>query len=136
MKKILLGLGVVVAFASCTTNQPTGTVGTITKVAQITSAISEISSLLGGLNLTNSQTSIVKSALTNYISNYNKVDTTKSGYQSVLEGYKTKALTDIKTGIGESKYGEFLSTLKTATNKAQNTTVSDVTLGVIASLVK
>ncbi|QTV04838.1 hypothetical protein [Faecalibacter bovis] len=133
MKKLVLALGVVLSLASCAS---TGAVGTITKVAQISSAISEITGLLGGLNLTGAQTSAVTSALKSYISNYNSIDTTKEGYQSLLDGYKTKALSEIKTGVGESKYGEVISTLKDASDKAKNTTVSDATLGVISSLVK
>lgn len=133
MKKLVLALGIVLSFASCAS---TGAVGTITKVAQISSAISEITGLLGGLNLTNAQTSIVSSALKFYISNYNLIDTSKEGYQTLLDGYKTKALGEIKTAVGESKYGEVISTLKNATNKAQNTQVSDATLAVISSLVK
>ena len=134
MKKLVLGLGVVLALASCSTS--TGTVGTITKVAQISSTISEISNLLGGLNLTSSQTSAVATALKEYIANYNTLDTTKDNYKSLLEQYKTKALGEIKTGVGESKYGEVITTLKNAGTKAQNTTVSDATLAVITSLVK
>ena len=133
MKKLVLALGVVLSLTSCAS---TGTVGTITKVAKISTAISEITGLLGGLNLTSAQTSVVSSALKSYISNYNTVDTSKEGYQTLLEGYKSKALGEIKTGVGESKYGEVISTLKEATGKAKNTTVSDATLAVISSLVK
>jgi len=132
MKKIVLGLGVVLALASCSTGA-VGTVGTITKVAQISSAISEITGLLGGLNLNQAQTSTVANALKSYITNYNSLDTTKENYQSLLEGYKTNALNEIKTGIGESKYGQFISALKTSAN---NTTVSDATRAVITSLIK
>ena len=133
MKKLVLALGVVLSLASCAS---TGTVSTITKVAQISSAISEITGLLGGVNLTSSQTSVVASALKSYISNYNTIDTSKEGYQTLLDGYKTKALSEIKTGVGESKYGEVISTLKNASTKANSTTVSDATLAVISSLVK
>lgn len=138
MKKVVLGLSILVAMASCSSNtsHSSGTLGTITKVAQISSAISEISNLLGGLNLTSAQSSLVKSALTTYINNYNKVDTTKANYQTLLDGYKTKALTDIKTSVGDSKYGQFISTLKSTTEKANNTSVSSATLGVISSLIK
>lgn len=133
MKKLVLALGVVLSLTSCASS---GTVSTITKVAQISSAISEITGLLGGANLTSSQTSVVASALKSYISNYNTIDTSKEGYQTLLDGYKTKALSEIKTGVGESKYGEVISTLKNASTKANSTTVSDATLAVISSLVK
>lgn len=133
MKKLILALGVVLSLVSCASS---GTVSTITKVAQISSAISEITGLLGGANLTSSQTSVVTSALKSYISNYNSIDTSKEGYQTLLDGYKTKALSEIKTGVGESKYGEVISTLKNASTKANSTTVSDATLAVISSLVK
>lgn len=133
MKKLVLALGVVLSLASCAA---TSTVSTITKVAQISTAISEITGLFGGLNLTPTQTSVIGNALKTYITNYNSVDTTKDGFQTLLEGYKTQTLSEIKTGIGESKYGEVISTLKNTANKAQNTTVSDATLAVITSLVK
>ena len=135
MKRIVLGLGVVLALASCSTGA-VGTVSTITKVAKISTAISEITGLLGGLNLSQDQTSLVANALKAYITNYNGLDTTKEDYKSLLEGYKTQTLNDIKTGIGESKYGQFISALKTSADKANNTTVSDATRGVIASLIK
>jgi len=136
MKKLVLGLGVVLAFASCASTGTSGTVGTITKVAQISSTISEITNLLGGLNLTGTQTTLVSNALKSYISNYNNIDTTAANYQEKLEGYKTTALNDIKTSVGESKYGQIISALKETSSKAKSTNVSDATLSVINSLIK
>lgn len=136
MKKIVLGLGVVLALVSCGSTGSTSTLGTITKVAQISSTISEITNLLGGINLTGTQTSLVTNALKTYISNYNTIDTTKANYQQTLEGYKTTALNDIKTSVGESKYGQFISALKETSNKAKSTNVSDATLSIINSLIK
>ena len=140
MKNLFLGLAVIAGLSSCATSgsSSTGssTVSTITKVAQISTTISEISNILGGLNLTSAQSSIVTNALKNYITKYNTLDTTKANYTSLLSNYKTEALSTIKNGIGESKYGQFISTLKSTSDKAKSTSVSDATLSIINSLVK
>ena len=137
MKKVLLGLAVVLGVTSCSTSgNASSTLNTITKVAQISSTVSEISNILGGLNLTSAQSTIVTSALKNYISNYNTLDTTKANYQSLLNNYKSEALGSIKTGIGATKYGQFLSALQTATQNTNSSALSNSTVSIISSLIK
>lgn len=141
MKNVFLTLAVIAGLSSCATSGSTSTtgsstLGTITKVAQISSTISEISSILGGLNLTSAQSSIVTNALKNYITKYNSLDATQSNYTSLLNNYKSEALTSIKNGIGESKYGQFISTLKSTSDKAKSTSISEGTLAIINSLIK
>jgi len=122
MKKIGLTVATALLMISCTTNTSTNntvaqnsTLDTINKVAQISTAISQISDLLGGLNLTDSQSSLLKNALVSYVKDYSGLNNQNSNYGSLLNGLKTNTLNEIKTGLGTSKYNEVFSTIKAFT---------------------
>ena len=152
MKKIAFTLAATLVLASCSTSSNTkqttttnnGTLDTITKVAQITSTISELSNLLGGLNLTDSQSSLVKKALVSYVTDYSGLNTGASNYTSLLNGLKSETLNEIQTGLGTTKYNEVFSALKTFSttnnnkiNKTDKTEIIDnLAIEAISALIK
>lgn len=149
MKKIAFTLASILVLASCSTstksntNTNNNTLDTITKVAQITTTISELSNLLGGLNLTDSQNTLVKEALLSYLTNYSGLNANSSNYNSLLNGLKTETLNEIQTGLGETKYNEVFNALKTVSdnnfkiNKADKTVVlDDLAIQAISSLIQ
>ncbi len=150
MKKLALTLASAFVLFSCASNSTTtntaatsnDTLSTITKVAQITSTISELSNLFGGLNLTDSQSSLVKNALVSYVKDYSGLNTNASNYSSLLSGLKTETLDEIKTGLGTNKYNEVFTTLKafSANKKVEtvntNSTANELVTQALISLIK
>ena len=150
MKKLGIILGSVLLITSCTTNTTSqnnntnggGTLDTITRIAQISSTISEISNLLGGLNLTPSQNSLVKEALTTYVKNYSGLNAGQANYSNLLNKYKTETINDLKDGLGVNKYNEVFNVIKTVTKdetQKQTTTnspVNDVVTQALLNLIK
>lgn len=137
MKKILFAISIA-ALASCSsTSNIASLANTVNKVSNITNTVSQINTLLGGLNLSSSQAGKVTSALTNYIQQYNTLSSlagTSSDYQTKLNGYKSTALSEISSTLGQSKYGQFINAAKEATN-AKNSGLSAETISVLSSLI-
>lgn len=59
---------------------------------------------------------------------------TSSDYQTKLNGYKSTALSEISSTLGQSKYGQFINAAKEATN-AKNSGLSPETINLLASLI-
>lgn len=136
MKKIAFAI-CVISLASCSsTSNIANLSNTVTKVSNITNTVTQINTLLGGLNLNSTQTAKVTSALTNYIQQYNTLSNiaNTTDYQTKLGGYKTSALNEISSALGQSKYGSFINAAKEAT-KAKNSGLSAETINVLASLI-
>ena len=137
MKKILFAISIA-ALASCSsTSNISSLTNTVNKVSNVANTVSQINALLGGLNLSSSQLGNVTSALTNYVQQYNALSSlagTSSDYQTKLNGYKTSALNEISSTLGQSKYGTFINAVKEATN-AKNSGLSAETINILSSLI-
>jgi len=149
MKKILLSvatLGILVASCGSTNTAAPATQttssSTIDRVAQIASAVSQISGILGAnTNLSSDQKSSLLSTVTKYVSNYNSISnlatTDKASYTTKLTDYASEAIGSVKETVSENQYAQILSNLaeykqQNATTTSQNSVLNTL----VSSLVK
>ncbi len=122
---------------SCSSTSSSSVNSTYGGVVNVANAMGEINNLLSGLGLSFSQNSIITSALTDYVTQYNSLSTlspNSNQFQNKLKMIKSNTLSTLSSNLGPSQYNNFIKVLNNIGNSS-STNLSASTASVLSSLV-